>query len=775
MIGLEVEGMIDRAKAFEGFVAGLVVETSKHPDADRLRVCKVDTGSGQVEVVCGAPNARTGMVGVFAGVGAYIPGIDLKLKKTKIRGVTSNGMLLSERELGLSDEHEGVVELPEDTLPGQPAAAVMGLDDAVIDIAITPNRGDCLGVRGVARDLAAAGLGRLKDLDASPVKGTFESPIKVSLDFDAPAFEACPYFVGRYIRGVNNTQSPKWLRDKLLAVGLRPISALVDITNYMTIGLNRPLHVFDAGKVNGSLHLRLARPKELLAALDGREYELDGEMTVIADDKGSQALGGLMGGERTGCSADTVNVFVESALFDPVRTAATGRKLNLMSDARFRFERGIDPAFLEGGMEVATRIIVDICGGEPSNLVVAGAEPEWFRTIGLRASRAGALGGVEVGEETQKRILEDLGFAVSGGGEEMTVSVPSWRNDIVGEADLVEEVVRINGYDKIPALPLARPSALPHPSLTPLQRRPATARRTLAGRSMVEAVSLSFMSSGHAALFGGVADSLRLVNPISSELDVMRPSILPNLIEACGRNSDRGVAGADLFEVGPQYSGDGPDDQETAAAGVRSGSTGPRHWAAAVRPADAFDAKGDVLAVLESLGLATGKLQITGDAPSYYHPGRSGGFSLGPRNVLAWFGEIHPRVLGEMDVLGPIAGFEIYIGRLPAPKAKKSAARPHLDLPSFHPVARDFAFVVDASVAAQDVVRAARGADKALIEDVSVFDVFTGPELGEGKKSLAISVTMQPVDRTMTDAEIDAVSARIEAAVEKSCGGVLRT
>ena len=773
MLGLEIDDVVNRAAGMEGFTVGHVLEARPHPDADRLQVCVVDTGDGTAEVVCGATNARAGMKGVFAGPGSYVPGIDLKLKKTKIRGVESNGMLLSEREMSLSDEHEGIIELPDDAPIGASAVAVMGLDDPVIDVAVTPNRGDCLGVRGIARDLAAAGLGTLKPLDTSPVPGAFPSPIAVTLEFDDETRDACPYFVGRLVSGVTNGDSPKWLQDRLIAVGLRPISALVDITNLLTLGLNRPLHAFDADKVRGDLHLRLANPGDTLMALNDKEYDLDGTMVVIADDDGTEALGGVMGGLGTGCTGDTVNVFLESAYFDPVRTAATGRKLNLQSDARFRFERGIDPAFLVDGMEIGTRLVLELCGGEASELVVAGEEPPWKRDVVLRDGRVQGLGGVDVETGEAERILNTLGFDTTAVDEGLRAAIPSWRGDIVGEADLVEEVVRVHGYDRIEAVPLERTDALPKPSLTPVQRRRTTTRRVLAGRGLVEAVTYSFMPSDQAALFGG--DGVRLINPISSDLDVMRPSILPNLIVAAGRNANRGLADAALFEVGPQYSGTRPEDQAMVAVGVRSGRAVPRDWAQTTRDVDAFDAKADVLAVLTGLGVSVDNVQVIAEAPDWYHPGRAGSLCLGPENVLARFGEIHPGVLRRMDVKGPIAGFEVLLDRLPTPKARKSAARQHLDLSSLQPVARDFAFVVDRDVAADAVVRAARGADKGLIAEVRVFDVFTDDALGGDKKSIAVSVVLQPTDKTLTDDEIEAVADKVVASVEKATGGSLRT
>ena len=775
MLGLEVDAVHDRAQGLETFTVGRVVEARPHPDADRLTVCVVDTGAGTVEVVCGAPNARTGMKGVFAAVGSTVPGTGLKLKKTRIRGVESNGMLLSEKEMNLGDDDEGIVELPDDAPVGAPAVQVMGLDDAVFDVAVTPNRGDCLGVRGIARDLAAAGLGELKPLNAAPLQGAFDSPIAVHLDFDAGTADACPYFVGRTIRGVRNGDSPRWLRERLQAVGLRPISALVDITNLITIGLGRPLHAFDADKLRGDIHVRLARPGERLLALDGKEYALDGEMTVIADDEEAEALGGVMGGARTGCTAETVNVFLESAYFDPLRTAATGRKLDLTSDARFRFERGVDAAFLVGGSDIGTRLVLELCGGEPSRPVIAGAEPTWRRDIVLRDSRVQALGGVAVPREEAERILSRLGFSARPTGGGIKVSVPSWRNDIVGEADLVEEVVRVYGYDRVPPVPLERTTALPGPALSPDQRRRARVRRVLAARGLVEAVTYSFMASAEARLFGAGRDPVRLINPISSDLDAMRPSILPNLIAALDRNQRRGLGDAALFEVGPQFRGTAPEDQAWAASGARLGRAVPRHWSESRRDVDLFDAKADAIAALEAAGVAAEKVQVGTDAPGWYRPGRSGTLRLGPQTVLAWFGEVHPGVLGRLGVKGPLAAFEVLLDNLPKAKRKKSAARPHLKLSPLQPLERDFAFVVGSHVPAEELVRAARGADAALITEVRVFDVFTDDSLGVGNKSLAVCVVLQPTGKTLSDAEIEAVSAKVVASVEKATGGTLRT
>ena len=774
MIGLELEGVEDRAAKLAAFTVAHVVDCKQHPDADRLRVCIVDTGKDRLQVVCGAPNARAGMKGVFAPVGAVIPATGMELKAGVIRGQASNGMLCSARELGLGEDHDGIIELPADAPVGKPFAAAMGLDDPIIDIAVTPNRADCLGVRGVARDLAAAGLGRLKPRTVEAVPGRFKSPIGVRLDLPSEAADACPLFVGRYIRGVKNGPSPKWLQDQLIAVGLRPISALVDITNFFTLDVDRPLHVFDADTVARNIIVRLAKPGERLVALNGKEYTLDGAETVIADEDGVLSLGGVMGGEPTGCTEGTVNVFVEAALFDPIRTAMTGRRHQILSDARYRFERGIDPAAVIEGMEAATRMILDLCGGEASELVIAGREPAWRRTYTLRPARIHALGGVDVPLNATTRILGDLGFAVAHADGDLTVTPPSWRGDVQGEADLVEEVIRIWGYDRIPTVPLPRETAIPPVALTAAQRRARDARRALAAQGLVEAVTFSFMSHEHAELFGGPKPELLLANPISADLDMMRPSIVPNLLTAAQRNADRGFPDLALFEIGPQFSDDTPAGEALVATGIRVGRTGPRHWGATPRPVDALDAKGDALGLLAALGLSIENVQTIAEAPPWYHPGRSGALKLGPKTVLAWFGEIHPRVLAKLDVKGPAVAFELFLDALPAPKAKVSKAKPPLRPSPFQPVERDFAFVLDAGIPADQVIRAAKSADKALITNVGVFDVYQGKGVPEGKKSLAIAVRLQPSTRTLTDAEIEQVGQKIVAAVTKATGASLR-
>ncbi len=774
-IGLEVESIEDPAVKLAPFHIAHVIEAKQHPNADKLRLCIVDTGDGQVQVVCGAPNARTGMKGVFAPSGSTIPGTGLKLKPSKIRGVESNGMLCSEREMGLSDDHEGIIDLPEDAPIGQPFATYMGLDDPLFDIAITPNRADCLGVSGIARDLAAAGMGRFIEPDVTPIPGSFKSPLEVRFDFATGKEDACPMFVGRYIRSVKNGASPKWMQDRLLSVGLRPISALVDMTNFLTIDLNRPVHVFDADKVAGDhLWLRTGCGGAKFDALNGKEYTLDDEMTAIGDDSGVLSLAGVMGGERSGCTEETTNVFIEIALFDPLRTAATGRKLNLESDARYRFERGVDPEFAVPGMEAATRLVLDMCGGEASELVVTGTVPEWRREVAFRPSRVHSLGGVELDALACTEILQNLGFQTQEqGSDHIAAQPPAWRADIVGEADLVEEVLRIHGFDNIPAVSLPRLKRAAGAAIGLPARRLGWARRTLAARGMSEAVTWSFMSMAQASLFGGGLPELTLANPISSDLDVMRPSILPNLVMACRRNSDRGLKNLALFEGGPQYAGESAEAQHRMMTGVRAGQAVNRNSYAPARDVDCFDAKADAVAALGATGAPVASLQIKNEAPDWYHPGRSGSLALG-RNVLGFFGELHPATLAALDVDFPVVGFELFIDAVPTPKNKTGRARAALNVSEFPAVERDFAFIVDADVPAEQVVRAARGVDKKLIADVALFDLYEGEGVAEGKKSLAIAVRLEPHDRTLTDAEIEAVAKKVIDNVKKVTGGDLR-
>jgi phenylalanyl-tRNA synthetase beta chain len=772
-LGLEVESLADRAAAFAPFVTAHVVSAEKHPNADKLRVCVVDTGAERIQVVCGAPNARAGMVGVFAPVGTHIPGTGIDLKKGVIRGVESNGMLVSERELGLSDDHEGIIDLPAGTPKGIGFAKAMGLDDPVFEIKLTPNRPDALGVRGIARDLAAAGMGTVRPFAPRHIAGGFESPIRWRRDLPAGKENACPYVVGRFFRGVTNRPSPPWMQARLKAIGLRPISALVDITNYVSYDLGRPLHVFDADKLAGDLTMRMARAGEQVLALDGKTYTLDAETVVIADARGVHGIGGIMGGELTGCTAATKNVFLEVALFDPVRIAASGRRLGIQSDARYRFERGVDPVSAEWGGDVAAKLVADLCGGEASEPVHAGAMPEWRKVVPYRRSRTESLAGVHVHAEESRHILTSLGFGVKAAAAHWDVDVPSWRPDIEGEADIVEEVVRVHGFEKIPAVPLRSDTPVPKQTVTPQQRRVRLARRALAARGLNEAVTWAFMDSRLARSFGGGKPEMRLANPIAADLDEMRPSILPNLLRAAQRNADRGLADAALFEIGAIYTGVEPGEQTLMAAGVRRGHAAARHWDARQRAVDAFDAKADALAALEAAGAPVASLQIAAEAPAWYHPGRSGAVKMG-QSVLAWFGEAHPAALMALDVDGPAACFETFLDRLPAPKARAGKARPLLKPSALQPVERDFAFVVDAGVTAEKLVRAAQGADKALISSVGVFDVYAGAGVPAGKKSVALAVTIQPVERTLTEPELEALAQKIVAAVTKQTGGALR-
>ena len=774
-LGLELEELSNPAEKLRPFVIAEVIEARQHPNADRLRVCVVSTGKGDpVQVVCGAPNARTGMKGVFAPPGTHVPGTGIDLKAGIIRGVESNGMLVSERELMLSDAHEGIIDLPADAPVGASYAGWAGLDDAVFDVAVTPNRPDALGIRGIARDLAAVRLGTLKPLQADPVPGVFASPTGVELRFDDPENAPCPLFIGRTIRGVRNGPSPEWLQRRLRAVGLRPISALVDITNFVTLAHARPLHVFDADKLVGSVQARVAREGETIEALDGRTYALDAAMTVIADDSGPLGIAGIIGGARSGCSNETVNVFLEAAWFDPIRTATTGRKLGIHSDARFRFERGVDPAFVRPGAEIATRMILELCGGEASELVVAGTPPLRNASYRLRMDRVATLAGVDIPPEEQLRILGALGFEASGSGDAVGVRVPSWRPDIHGEADLVEEIIRIHGLDKIAHVPLPRLEVVTSRRISTEQRRRFLAARALASRGFNEAVTWSFLPKPQAELFGGGAAELALANPISTELSDMRPSLLPNLLAAAARNAARGFGDLRLFEAGQIYRGDRPEDESLSVTGLRRGMTAPRHWSGERRAVDVFDAKGDALAVLSVVGVPVDRLAVAAEGPSWYHPGRAGSLMLGPKNRLAVFGEVHPRVLAAMDVTGPLVAFEVDLDNVPVPKGGRTT-RPALEASALQPVTRDFAFVVEKDVSADRILRAARTADKGLIADVTIFDLFEGSSLGEGRKSVAIEVTLQPRERTLTEEDIDKVAAAIIAAVGKATGGELRT
>ena len=781
MIGLEVEALDDKARTLKDFVVAHVISAEQHPNADRLRVCMVDIGQvkdggAPVQVVCGAPNARAGLKTVFSPPGTYIPGKKITLGVGTIRGVESRGMLCSGEELELSGDQDGIIELPADAPVGAPYATWAGLGDAVIEINLTPNRPDCTGVHGIARDLAAADMGKLNDTAPKQIPGAFPCPATVAIAPDAD--ELCPAFALRLVRGVKNGPSPEWLQAKLRAIGLRPINALVDITNFMTFDRGRPLHVFDAKKVTGNLVVRCAKDGETLLALDGKTYTLDDSMCVIADDRGVESLAGIMGGEDSGCDETTTDVLVESALWSPLNIAQTGRKLGIHSDARYRFERGVDPAFMAPGLELATRMVLDLCGGEPSEVVTAGAPPIPDLIIDFPVAEVKRLAGLDISQTEMRRILSRLGFFVAGQGANVKVAVPSWRPDVEGKADIVEEIVRIAGLDQVEPTPFPRGDDARKPVLTPIQARTRKARRALAARGMVEAVTWSFIAKEQAEIFGGGKPELALANPIASDLSDMRPSLLPGLIAAGQRNADRGSGDVALFEVGQVFAGAAPEQQFMAASGVRRASAkasgAGRHWSGSAGAVDANDAKGDLLAVLAAAGAPMGSLQIVPGGPAWFHPGRSGTVQIGPQNVLGHFGELHPAVLTKLDVSGPLVAFEAVLDRIPAPKARATRAKPLLELAAFQPIERDFAFIVDRGVKAGDLVRAAQNADKKLITSVDLFDIYEGKGIDPDKKSLAIAVTLQPREKTLTDAEIEAVAGKIVAEVTKRTGGVLR-
>lgn len=772
-LGLEVEGVEDRGAKLADFTIGKVVSAEKHPDADRLRVCQVDTDEGMKQIICGAPNAREGITIVVAKPGVYVPGIDTTIGVGKIRGIESFGMMASEREMELSEEHDGIIELPSgevgdrfvDWLAENDPAKV----DPVIEIAITPNRPDALGVRGIARDLAARGVGKLKPASEPSLEGAFPCPVTVTIDNDT--LGQCPVFFGRLIRGVTNGPSPQWLQDRLRAIGLRPISFLVDVTNYFTYDRNRPLHVFDADKVaGGTLRVHRAKGGETFVGLDEKEYTFSPDMTVISDADGVESIGGVMGGLRSGCTAETVNVFVEAAYFDPIRTAYTGRALRINSDARYRFERGIDPSFTPIGLDLACEMIVEYAGGEVSSRVQAGAIPDTTRAYRLNAARVQSLVGMEIHESEQRQTLTALGFRLDGD----MAHVPSWRPDVMGEADLVEEVARVASLTKLVGKPLPRiTSGVPKPVMTPMQRRQQAARRTAAALGYNECVTYSFIDQASAALFGGGDDATKLENPISSDMSHMRPALLPGLLQAAARNQARGFMDLALFEVGPAFHGGEPGEEHMLVSGLLVGRTGPKDVHGASRPVDVYDVKADAEAVLAAMG-APAKVQILRGASEWWHPGRHGMICLGPKKVLGIYGELHPRVLEAMDIKGPAMAFTLWPQEVPLPR-KAGANRGALAISDLQAVERDFAFVVDAEVEALTVVNAAIGADKALIENVRVFDEFIGGSLGEGKKSLAITVRLQPRETTLKDADIEAVAQKVIDKVTKATGGSLRS
>ncbi|MBB3655898.1 phenylalanyl-tRNA synthetase beta chain [Rhizobium sp. BK650] len=780
-IGLEVEDVDDKA-AFQPFVIAKVLSAERHPQADRLKVLMVDIGQGApVQVVCGAPNARAGLVGAFAAPGTYVPGIDVTLSVGNIRGVESRGMMCSEKELQISDNHDGIIDLPDDAPVGTSYAAYAHLDDPVIEINLTPNRPDCTSIYGIARDLAASGLGMLKTRPAPSFAVDGETPVKLTLDLDDP--KLCPGFSLRLVRGVKNGPSPRWMQQRLLAIGLRPINALVDITNYMTFDQGRPMHVFDAAKVTGNLTVRRAREGETVLALDQREYKLGPNNVVIADEDGIESIGGIMGGEHSGCDEHTVDVLIESALWDPMNIAKSGRALGIITDARYRFERGVDPQYMVPGLERTTELVLELCGGIPARAEIVGYKGYEPKIVDFPYSEVKRLTGLEVSTDESNTILTRLGFKVSGSGERVSVAVPSWRPDVDGKADLVEEIMRIHGVDKIKPAPLESHAAVNSRILTVLQIRTRTAKRALAARGMLEAVTWSFIAEDQAKLFGGGSATLKLANPIAAEMSDMRPSLLPGLLTAAQRNADKGYGDVAIFEVSGTYENDRPEGQRRVAGGIRRGTASlagaGRMWSNAAKGGgklvDVFDAKADALAVIEACGLPMANIQVEQGGPEWYHPGRSGTIKMGPKAILGYFGEFHPTTLEKLDVSGALCGFEVYLDAMPEPKKKATRTKPALDLPPFQAVKRDFAFVVDRTVEAGAIIKAATGVDRKLITGVTVFDIFEGASVGEGKKSVAIEVQIQPVERTLTDEDFEALTQKIVASVAKFTGGVLRS
>ncbi|WP_455478834.1 phenylalanine--tRNA ligase subunit beta [Bartonella sp. B10] len=776
-IGLEVEHVDDRS-SLKGFIIAKILTAIKHPNADKLQVLSVDMGSGTpVQVVCGAQNACVGLVGVLALPGTYVPGLDVTLSVGKIRGVESFGMMCSQAELELSDEHHGIIELPKDAPIGVEFAAYAGLNDPVIDIGLTPNRSDCAGVRGIARDLAATGIGQLKELSLPQFAIFFEPTVQVSLDFSRDR-SLCTGFAWCEIRDVKNGASPQWMQQRLSAIGLRPVNALVDITNYITFDLGRPLHVFDADKIRGSLIVRRGREGECLQALNGKIYNLGSKDCIIADEEGIVAIAGIIGGERTSCDETTRRVIIESALWDAQSIAQTGRVLGIISDARYRFERGVDPDFMETGLKIAKEFVLRFCGGKVSKTKIVGYQKPAIKQITFPFSEIKRLTHLEIEREQAITILTQLGFCVEDEGDVATVKVPTWRHDIAGKADLVEEVMRVYGLDKIKPIPLKNSAERRSQVLTCAQIRSRTARLALVCRGMKEVVMWSFISENQAFAFGGGQAQLKLVNPITADMSVMRPSLLPGLLMAAQRNADRGFPDIALFEVSSIYEDDTPDKQQRVVGGVRRGTErfegAGRFWNGNVVAVDVFDAKADALAVLEACGVDIGKVQIETGAPNWYHPGRSGVMKLGSKVILGFFGAFHPATLEELDVGGPLCGFEIFLDRIPESKKKTIKSRSPLKLLPFQMVRRDFAFVVDKTIASSLIIRAASGADKKLIHSVQVFDIFEDSALGEDKKSIAIEISIQPVERTLTDEDLEELTLKVVKSVTKMTGARLR-
>jgi len=761
-IGIEVDGLEDPAEKLAGFRVARVLTAAPHPNADKLQVLTVDAGEGEpLQVVCGAPNARAGLIGVLGTPGAVVPAGGFELRKSAIRGVESNGMMCSSRELELGGDHAGIIELPEDAPVGTPFAEYSGTSP-VFDVAITPNRPDCMGVEGIARDLAAAGLGSFRPYRVDPVAGSFACPVEIRTDDP----EGCPAFYGRVIRGVKNGESPEWMQRRLLSAGQRPISALVDITNYLMLAFGRPAHAYDLAKLSGAVVARRARDGEQVLALNEKTYTLDSSMTVIADDSGVHDIAGIMGGEHSGVSEGTTDVLLEIAYFDPARIGATGRRLGLASDARTRFERGVDPQFLDPGLDLLTAMILEICGGEASEVVRAGEPPATPTVVAYDPALAERLGGVTIAEDEQRRTLAALDFEVAA---DWRVTAPLRRHDIEGPADIVEEVVRIHGLDRVASAALPRVDGVARPTATPGQRLERRLRRAAAARGLDEAITWSFLPQDDADHFAdGNGGLWVLENPISEDMKAMRPSLLPGLLAAAKRNLDRGARGVRLFEIGRRYlRGEGGRSDERPALGVLlAGEKAPRGWATGKATAfDAFDAKAEALALLAEAGAPVDKLQVMDEAGPQFHPGQSGTLRLGPKTVLARFGALHPKTLEAFDVEGPAVAVELFLDAIPG--GKGGFARAPYAPPALQAVKRDFAFLVPAALPAGDLLRAVRGADKANIVAARVFDLFCGQGVPEGQKSLAVEVTLQPGEKSYTDEELKAIADRIVAAAGK--------
>ena len=776
-IGLEVESITDKSKELELFTVAKVLKAEKHPNADRLKVCMVETNKGKFQVICGAPNAREGMKGIFAPEGSYIPGTGIKLKKTDIRGVSSAGMLLSEKELGISEDHEGIIEVDISYKVGESFSKIFGLDDPIIEIGITPNRSDCLSVRGIARDLAATGFGKLRDLEVvykgGKVQDNFESPIKWKIDLNKFKLY-CPAVAGIYFKNVKNQSSPDWLKKRLIAIGLRPISALVDITNYITFDLGRPLHVFDADKINGDLKMRLAKKNENIKALDGKLYNLSEEMVVIADNNQSHAIGGVMGGEESSCSEKTTNVFLEIALFDPINIAKTGRKLNLQSDARYRFERGIDPYSIEWGIDIAIKLIIKLCGGESSKITLAGDYKFPPKIIEYNFSKVKNLGGTEIDIDIQKTILNRLGFELNNKTTNKSlIKVPSHRPDIVGEADLVQEILTIHVYDNIKPIKVVRNQ---YDNLRPLNLKQLTSyqsKRLIASRGYFEVVTWSFMSSKYAKYFNYYKNILKIDNPISNDLDVMRPSIIPNLLDSIQKNQGRLLNNAGIFEVGPQYENFKKEGQHNMASGIKYGTVYFDNWNEEKRFIDVFDIKSDIFNLLSSFGISIEKLGFEYKAPSWYHPGKSCVIKLG-KEILGFFGDINPIILNVYGITTNVCAFEVFLDKLSVYRKKTNSIKSSFKSNPYQAVERDFAFILNNNIQSSEIINSIKKAEKELIRDLYIFDVYQGKNIPEGKKSIAIKIILQPIKSTFTDEEIEQICNKIINNVKNDIGGEIR-